>query len=105
MAKRKLIWKNDSIFDLKEIMNYYEMRNKSKTYSNQLFTEIKKRLKKLDFSIAFPKKTSDEKLFYFTYNHILVGFEIYENDIKVLLIVDERRNPEMINKMLQNLNP
>jgi hypothetical protein len=83
-----------------EIMNYYNQRNKSKVYSSKLYKDILLKLKSLDFSIAFPKKTSDKKLFYFTHKHIFVGFDIIENDLKVHIVIDDRRSPELIERIL-----
>jgi hypothetical protein len=100
MGKRKVIWLTDSSLDMLDIMQYYTNRNKSKRYSSKLYKEIQLTLKTLNFSIALPKKTSDKKLFYFTHNHIFVGFDIKDNDLIVQFVIDERRNPEMIKKLM-----
>ena len=104
MAKRKVIWSLESSMDMIDIMNYYNHRNKSKIYSSKLYRDILHKLKTLDFSIIFPKKTSDNKLYYFTHNHIFIGFDIIENTLKIQIVVDERRNPELINRLLINLD-
>ena len=103
MVKRKVIWSDDAIEEMFEIMKYYIFRNKSKTYSNKLYKDIKLILKTLDFSITFPRKTSDKKLFYIIHNHILVGFDIVDNDLFVQLVSDERRNPDFLSQFLSNL--
>ena len=103
MAKRKIIWSTDSSFDMVAIMQYYTNRNKSKRYSLKLYKEIQLTLKTLDFSIALPKKTSDKKLYYFTHNHIFVGFDIKDNNLIVQLIIDERRNPETVKRLLNTI--
>jgi toxin YoeB len=101
MAKRKVIWSTDSSLDMIDIMQYYTNRNKSKKYSSKLYKEIQLILKTLDFSIALPQKTSDKKLFYFTHHHIFIGFEIQDNILIVHLVIDDRRNPEIIKKLLK----
>lgn len=103
MAKRIVNWSLEASMDMIEIIEFYNNRNKSKTFSAKLYKGIQLKLKKLDFSIAYPKKTSDKKLFYFTYNHILVGFDIVENTLKVQLVIDERRNPKLIGKLISEL--
>lgn len=103
MAKRRVDWSRDALMDLVEIINYYNNRNKSKIYSNNLNREIKYKLKTIDFTVALPQKTVIEKLFYFTHNHIFVCFEILDNDLRVQLIIDERRNPETIKKLLSTV--
>ncbi len=100
MAKRKVIWSTESSLDMIDIMLYYNNRNKSKNYSSKLYKSINATLKTLDFSVTLPKKTSDKKLFYFSYNHIFTGFDIQENTLIVQLVIDERRNPELIEKLL-----
>jgi hypothetical protein len=104
MAKRKVIWLKNAKLDMFEIMLYYAKRNKSKTYSSQLYSDIKLKLKTLDFSIAMPQNTSVENLFYFTHNHISVCFTIQNNDITVKLVIDDRRNPSKVKKILKNLD-
>jgi len=101
MAKRIVYWSFEASYDLMDILNYYNNRNKSKVYSAKLYKDIQKILKNLDFTIAFPKKTSDNKLYYFTHNHIFVGFEIEANDIKVHLVIDERRSPDLIGRLIK----
>lgn len=101
MAKRKVIWSSDSSLDMIAILQYYISRNKSKVYSSKLYKDIQLKLETLDFSIALPQKTSDEKLFYFTHNHVFVGFEVQDNILIVQLVIDDRRNPEIIKKILK----
>jgi hypothetical protein len=103
MAKRKIIWSTHASIDMVEIMNYYTQRNKSNEYSKKLYKSIQLKLKTLDFSIALPKRTSDKKLFYFTLNHIFVNFDIHNNDLDILLVIDDRRNPESINRIVNTV--
>ena len=100
MAKRKVEWSKGAVGDLLEILHFYIKRNKSKTYSQKLNADIRFKLKTLDFSVALPQKTSVENLFYFTQNHISVCFEITHNNLKVQLVIDDRRSPELIDKLL-----
>ncbi len=103
MAKRKVIWSADSSMDMIEIMDFYNSRNKSKEYSRKLYRNIQEKLKTLDFSIALPQKTSDKKLFYFTLKHIFIGFDIIGNDFNVLIVIDDRRNPQLIKKIITSI--
>ena len=103
MAKRRVDWSRVALMDLVEIINYYNNRNKSKIYSKKLNSEIRYKLKTIDFTVALPQKTLIENLFYFTHNHIFVCFEIFDNDLRVQLIIDERRNPDTIKKLLSTV--
>jgi hypothetical protein len=100
MAKRKVSWLRGAELDMFEIMHYYTNRNKSKTYSKKLYREIKVALKTLDFTIALPQKTAVKDLFYFTHNHISVLFSFQNNTVYVKIVIDDRRNPEMIKKLM-----
>lgn len=101
MVKRKVDWSRNALFDLLEIMNYYSKRNKSNVYSKKLSRDISYKLKTIDFSVALPQKTTTKNLFYFTHNHVSVCFEILDDDLRVQLIIDDRRNPEIIKKLLK----
>jgi plasmid stabilization system protein ParE len=101
MAKRRVIWTSRAHSELYEILDYYARRNKSRIYSAKLHSNIKQKLKSLDFSIALPQKTSKPNIFYFTHNHISVFFSFQDNDIFVKSVWDERRNPQSIESILQ----
>lgn len=103
MAKRTINWSKNAVTDLLEILDFYSKRNKSTDYSIKLNKAIKKKLKSLDFSIALPQKTTVEGLYYFTHNHISVCFEIADNDLKIMLVIDERRSPDLTQKLLKDL--
>lgn len=103
MAKRKVSWLRVAELDMFEIMHYYTNRNKSKRYSTNLYREIKEKLRVLDFTIALPQKTSTENLFYFIHNHISVFFSLENNNILVKIVIDDRRNPDMIKKLLRKI--
>ena len=96
MAKRKIIWSHQAKTELYLILNFYKNRNKSVTYSNKLNTNIKLKLKALDFTITLPQKTTNENVFYFTYNHISVFFTFDSEHIFIVNVIDQRRDPDTI---------
>lgn len=104
MAKRKVIWTKKALFEMVEIMNYYANRNKSRIYSAKLQKEIKQIIKDLDFSVALPKKTSVENLFYFTHKHNSVFFSVLENNIFIESVWDERQNPQNLDSFLNEMS-
>lgn len=101
MAKRKVIWSKNAKHDILDIMLYYKSRNKSMIYSSKLYSDIKKELKNLNFSVAIPQETNIENLFYFIYKHVSVFFSIQNSDIIVKFIIDDRRSPELIKRLLR----
>jgi ParE toxin of type II toxin-antitoxin system, parDE len=104
MVKRKVIWTSRADSEWYEILDYYAKRNKNKIYSARLHREIQQRLKKLDFSVALPQKTTKLNVFYFTYNHISVFFSFKSNTVFVKSVSDDRRNPQMIDLLLQSID-
>ena len=100
MVKRKVNWSKNALIDLHDIMNYYNKRNKSNLYSLRLNRAVREKLQTLDLSITLPQKTSLKNMHYFMHNHILVCFEIQNNELRVQVLIDDRRNPELIKKML-----
>ena len=73
-------------------------------YSLKLRKELKFKLHNLDFTVVLPQKTTIANLFYLTHNHISVFFCIEINDIIVQFILDERRNPDQLQTMLEEFN-
>lgn len=103
MAKIRIIWTVLADYQLYETLNYYKVRNKSKIYSAKLHKEIQDKLKKLDFSVALPQKTTKLNIFYFTHKHISVFFSYQDNTIFVKALSDDRRNPLTIDIFLRNI--
>lgn len=103
MVKKKIIWTKRTHSELYETLDYYTNRNKSRIYSEKLYKEIQQRLRKLDFSIVLPQKTSKPNIFYFTYKHVSVFFSFQENTIFVKALSNDRRNPKSIELVLRNL--
>lgn len=101
MGKKKITWTRKSEIQMFAIMDYYANRNKNNNYSLTLLKSINSKLSNLDFTVTLPKKASVNGIFYFTHNHISVFFTIDDNNIFVVLIWDERRNPK---DLIENLN-
>jgi len=54
----------------------------------------------VDFTVSIPQKSAIENIFYFVHNHISVFFTLEGNTLFVVLVWDERRNP---NELLESL--
>ena len=103
MGKKKIVWTRKATLQLFSVMDYYADRNKSDVYSLKLESEIKSKLANLDFSVALPKKTSLENVYYFTHKHISILFSIDKNSIVVLMVWDDRRNPDSLDSFLYEI--
>ena len=94
MVKRKIVWSNRAIKRLYGIMEFYDQRNKSKTYSNKLFQVIQKQIKVL---VKFPEiglRTTEETTRGLIIQDFIVYYQITENSIIIHSIWDCRQNPE-----------
>lgn len=64
MGKRKLIWSQSALNDMTEIFDYYNKRNKSKTYSTKLLGEFRAIMRLILSSPRMGIKTEDENIRY-----------------------------------------
>ena len=62
MAKRKIVWSNRAKIRLLDILEFYQERNKSKTYSIKLYKGITKEAKLLLKHPDIGLKTTDESI-------------------------------------------
>ena len=100
MGKKKVVWTRRAEIQMFAIMDYYAERNKSDDYSLKLYEAIELKLSKVDFTVSIPQKSAIENIFYLVHNHISVFFTLEGNTLFVVLVWDERRNP---NELLESL--
>ena len=55
MAKRKIVWSSKAKFDLLKILEYFYIRNGSKTYSVKLNTKIRRAVRQNPDILTTPK--------------------------------------------------
>jgi plasmid stabilization system protein ParE len=94
MVKRKIVWSNRAIKRLYGILEFYDQRNKSKSYSNKLFQTIHKQVKVL---IKFPEiglKTNEETTRGLIIEDYIVYYQITEDKIIIHTIWDCRQDPD-----------
>jgi plasmid stabilization system protein ParE len=94
MAKRKIVWSNRAIKRLYGILEFYDQRNKSKTYSDKLFRLLQKEVKIL---LKFPEiglKTTEETTRGLILGDYIVYYEITDDKIVIHTIWDARQDPD-----------
>jgi toxin YoeB len=94
MAKRKIVWSNRAIKRLFGILEFYDQRNKSKTYSDKLYRILRKEVKIL---LKFPEiglKTTEETTRGLILGDYIVYYEIADDKIVIHTIWDSRQDPE-----------
>ena len=94
MAKSKIVWSNRAIKRLYGILEFYDQRNKSKTYSEKFYQLLQKQVKIL---IKFPdtglRTTEGTTRGLITDNYIFY-YQIAEDKIIIHTIWDCRQNPD-----------
>ena len=94
MAKRKIVWSNRAIKRLYGILEFYDQRNKSKTYSKKLYQLLHKQVKVL---IKFPEielKTTEETTRGLIIEDYIIYYQITEDKIIIHTVWDSKQNPD-----------
>ena len=94
MAKRKIIWSNRAIKRLYGILESDFRRNKTTTYSEELYRRIRKEVKIL---LKFPEiglKTDEETTRAFITGNYIIYYEITDDRIDIHTIWDYKQDPD-----------
>ncbi|MFZ4582925.1 MAG: type II toxin-antitoxin system RelE/ParE family toxin [Paludibacter sp.] len=94
MAKRKLIWSENAKIKLFEILDYFNGRNNSKTYSKKLYSKF---VKEVDFLTMHPEigiKTDLDNVRGLIIDDYIFFYEINKSTIVIYTIWDTRQNPD-----------
>ena len=94
MAQRTIIWSRLATIKLYSILEFYILRNKSKTYSAKLFTKINKEIKLLRNNPDLGIKTTEETIRGLFIESYIIYYQVTENAIIIHSIWDSRQNPE-----------
>lgn len=97
MAERIIIWTKTAKIELKFILEYYNLRNKSKTYSQKLLRTIQSEIKLLVQQTFIGKKTDTINVRGLLIENFIVFYEVNESHIIILSVWDTRQNPATLN--------
>jgi hypothetical protein len=93
MAKRKIIWSHRADIKLYEILEFYAERNKSTTYSTNLYKRFIKELNLLNRNPDIGIRTDFEQIRGLILEDFVLFYEITNESIYVHLVWDCRQNP------------
>lgn len=96
MAKRKVVWSSEAKIEFFEILDYYYQRNGNANYSKKLNQTIRQTTIRLKKTPYIGKKTNIENIRLLIEGNFLLFYSIHDTEIRILSIVDSRRNPEVI---------
>ena len=99
MDKRKIVWSNRAKIRLFAILDFYIVRNNSKTYSIKLQKLISKEVNLLLKQPDLGLKTSEDTTRGLIIENYIVYCEITDDKIIIHTIWDSRQNPD--NKIIK----
>lgn len=92
MAERIIVWSSKAKIDLKNLYDFYNFRNKSKTYSFKLHRKIQKEIKLLLKQPEIGKKTNKIGIRGLLIDNHYVFCEIFQEHIVILAIWQNSQN-------------
>jgi plasmid stabilization system protein ParE len=94
MAKGRIIWSHKARIKLTQILEFYNDRNQSNTFSTKLYWEIQKSIKLLLKQPSLGTKTNEKSIRALIVGDYIIFYETSKNDIIIHTIWDCRQNPE-----------
>lgn len=94
MAKKRIVWSSNAENELKQILEFFQSRNKSNVYSNKLYKKIKLALNVIVQKPNIGHKTKLNNIRGLIIEHYIIFYEIGLNEIFILKVWDCRQNPE-----------
>jgi plasmid stabilization system protein ParE len=92
MVKRKIIWSPDANLDFLAILEYFQKRNGSKTYSRKLYFKIRKSVRLLIKHPFLGLKTDDENIRSLIEGDYAIFYKLDNEIIHILSIWDCRQD-------------
>lgn len=96
MVARRIIWTATAKLQLQEIFEYFNFRNKSKTYSLKLNRIIQSEIKSLLLQSNIGNKTDAINVRGLLIENYYVFYQINQKDIIILSVWDTRQNPNKL---------
>ena len=94
MAKGRIIWSHKARIKLTQILEFYNDRNQSNTFSAKLYKEIQKSIKLLLKQPTLGLKTDEKSIRALIVGDYIIFYESSKKDIIIHTLWDCRQNPE-----------
>lgn len=92
MVRKRIIWSRRASLEFKEVLAYYNHRNKSSSYSKKLFNLTHELLDSLSKSPEIGRLTSNKKTRVIHVRAYAVFYDINEDTIAILSFWDARQD-------------
>jgi len=93
MAERIIVWSSKAKLNLKNLFEFYNIRNKSKIYSLKLLRKIQKEIQLLIQQPEIGKKTNKIGVRGLLIENHFIFYEIFEKHIVILAVWHTSQNP------------
>jgi len=97
----EIVWTSSAVIQRRKILTYWNKRNKSKTYSQKLVSEIAQRIQFLVKNPEIYIKTEFPDIRTSTLGHYNIFYKITADELIVIAFWDNRRNPQTLSKILK----
>jgi|SRR5450759_2891591 len=94
MAKRKIVWSSKAKFDLLKILEYFYIRNGSKTYSIKLNSKIRRAVRLLSNHPFLGLQSDVENVRALVEGDYAIFYQVDKETIRITTIWDCRQNPD-----------
>jgi toxin YoeB len=94
MAKRKIVWSSKAKFDLLKILEYFYIRNGSKTYSVKLNSKIRRAVRLLSNHPFLGLQSDVENVRVLVEGDYVIFYQVDKETISITTIWDCRQNPD-----------
>jgi toxin YoeB len=93
MAKRKIVWSAKAKIDLLQILEYFYIRNGSKTYSLKLNSKIRSSIRLLSNHPYLGLQSDVENVRVLVEGDYAIFYQVDKETIRITTIWDCRQNP------------
>ena len=94
MARKKIIWSNRAESELKNVLDYFNIRNGNSKYSLKLLKEINQLLNTLLKNESLGRLTINKRTRVIVMSVYLIYYNITETEIQILSFWDNRQSPD-----------
>jgi len=94
MAKRKIEWSSRAKSDLSNILEFFYIRNRSKTYSKKLNSKLRKAIRLLIKHPLIGIQSDVENIRALVEGDYAIFYQVTEETIRIITIWDCRQNPD-----------
>ena len=97
MAKYKIEWSHEARLDLIDILDFFNQRNKSNTFSRKLYRKINKSISQLINNSNLGKQTDCDSVRTLVTGDYQIIYEKIESIILIIMIWDCHQDPQKKN--------